>query len=97
MVTPGPAVKFTVLLPMASVIVAVSLSIASAKTASSGYAALRGRVPVLHLMALGHARYQKTTSSFYTIKGNQDYQIEEQFSKRLTVIVGAEPVLNHEI
>lgn len=62
-VNPASAVKLTVLLPIVSWIVAVSLSIANAKTASSTKSALRGRVPVLQVAALGKALYQKTTSS----------------------------------
>lgn len=52
-VRPGPAVKLTVFSPTVSWTVAVSLSIAKAKTASTGKSEFLGSVPVEQEMALG--------------------------------------------
>jgi hypothetical protein len=51
--------------PMSSEMVAGVLRRDMAKTASAGKLAMRGAQPPLHDTALGCARYQKTTTSFW--------------------------------
>jgi hypothetical protein len=65
---PAGAEMLTVLLPMLSWTVAGDVSIARADTASAGKLEFLGNVPVEQTIFLGYARYQKTTSSFFSVQ-----------------------------